>query len=68
MAMLVARNRLVDSGVILIVGSVLVWIGAELTRRIEWLLPYTGGAGVALVVAGAVFEWWRVGRRSAPQK
>jgi hypothetical protein len=66
--MLVARNRLVDSGVILIVASVLVWMGAELTRRIEWLLPYTGGAGVALVVAGAVFEWWRAGHRSAPQK
>lgn len=66
--MLVARNRLIDSGVILIVASVLVWIGAELTRRIEWLLPYTGGAGVALVVAGTVFEWWRVGRRSAPLK
>jgi hypothetical protein len=67
-AMLVARNRLIDSGVILIVASVLVWIGAELTRRVEWLLPYIGGAGIALVVVGALFEWWRVGRRVLPQK
>lgn len=52
-------NRLIYFGTLIIAASVLVWVGAELTRRIEWLLPYTAGAGIVLLVAGVLFELYR---------
>jgi NADH:ubiquinone oxidoreductase subunit 6 (subunit J) len=51
-------NRLLYVGTMLIVAAASVWLGAELTRRIEWAVPYVGGAGVFLVVAGMVREVW----------
>jgi hypothetical protein len=44
---------------VLLVVTVLLWIGAQLTRRIEWLLPYAAGLGVALIVGGFIHEWWK---------
>ena len=44
---------------VVLVATVLLWIGAELTRRIEWLLPYSGGLGVLMVVGGFIYELWK---------
>ena len=52
-------NRLMYLGVVLIVAAASVWLGAELTRRIEWTVPYVGGAGILLVVLGVVREFWK---------
>jgi hypothetical protein len=58
------NNRVIYAGVVVLVVTVLVWIGAELTRRVEWMLPYAGGIGVFLVVAGAIYEIWSRRRRT----
>jgi len=58
------NNRVIYFGVVLVVVTVLLWIGAELTRRIEWILPYVGAVGVILIVTGAIYESYK-GRKSA---
>jgi hypothetical protein len=50
------KNKVIYAGVMVIVATALVWVGAELTKRIEWLLPYTLGIGVVLLVAGVAVE------------
>lgn len=52
-------NRLMYLGTLVTVASALVWLGAELTRRIEWILPYTAGAGILLLVVGSILEFYR---------
>lgn len=59
------ENRLMYLGIVLIVAAVSVWLGAELTRRIEWTVPYVGGAGIVLVVLAVVLEFWKAKRPSA---
>lgn len=61
------ENRLMYLGIVLIVAAVSVWLGAELSRRIEWTVPYLGGAGVVLVVLGVILEFWRARRPDARQ-
>ena len=53
------ENRLMYLGIVLIVAAVSLWLGAELTRRIEWTVPYVGGAGIVLVVLGFGLEFWK---------
>jgi len=53
------ENRLLYLGIVLIVAAASLWLGAELTRRIEWTVPYLGGAGIALVVLGVGLEFWK---------
>lgn len=50
------KNRIIYAGVVIIVASVLLWIGAELAKRVAWLLPWLGGAGVLLLVVGVALE------------
>jgi len=52
-------NRLMYFGILLVVAAASLWLGAELTRRIEWTVPYVGGAGVVLIVLGVVLEFWK---------
>ena len=52
-------SRLMYVGIVLIVAAASVWLGAELTRRIEWAVPYVGGAGVLLVILGVAREIWK---------
>ena len=52
------KNRLMYIGIVLIVAGASLWVGAELTRRIEWMVPYIGVAGILLVVLGVVLELW----------
>ena len=53
------KNRIIYFGVLLLVITVLLWIGAEFTRRVESLFPYAAGLAVALILAGAIQEVWR---------
>lgn len=46
------KNRIMYAGVVVIVATVLVWLGAELTKRMERLLPYTAILGAILLVFG----------------
>jgi hypothetical protein len=50
------QNKIIYAGVVVIVATVLLWLGAELTKRIEWLLPWLGGAGVVLLLVGVALE------------
>ena len=53
------QNPFFRVGVLIVVASALLWLGAELSRRIEWILPYTAGFGLALVLVG----WYVEARR-----
>lgn len=41
------------------VTTVLLWVGAELTKRIGWVLPYAAAVGVLMVIAGFTHELWK---------
>jgi hypothetical protein len=60
------KNRWIYWGVVVLVATALLWIGAELTKRIEWILPYTAGVAVLMIVGGFVYEWWRSGQMGPP--
>lgn len=62
------KNRIIYSGVVVIVATALIWLGAELTKRIEWLLPYTAIAGAILLVTGVAQELARKRQASAGPK
>jgi hypothetical protein len=49
-------NKLIYFGVIVIAASVLLWLGAELAKRVEWILPYTAGVGLLLMIVGMFIE------------
>jgi hypothetical protein len=53
------KNRIIYVGVVLLVATALLWIGAELTRRIEVAFPYLAGLAAALILFGAIQEIWR---------
>ena len=53
------HNRVIYYGFLVVLATLLIWAGTELTRRIEWFLPYAGGIGLAMVLGGAIYEWWR---------
>jgi hypothetical protein len=53
------NNRVIYWGIVVLVATVLLWIGAELTKRIEWLLPYAAGVGVLMTVGGFIYEVWK---------
>ncbi|MCG3146789.1 MAG: hypothetical protein PCFJNLEI_00223 [Verrucomicrobiae bacterium] len=50
------KNRLLYAGIVVLVATALVWVGAELAKRIEWLLPYTAVIGIVLLVIGVAQE------------
>ncbi|MBX3146832.1 MAG: hypothetical protein KF785_08665 [Gemmatimonadales bacterium] len=57
------KNRVIYLGLVLVVATALVWLGAEFTRRVEPLLPYTIVVGIALLVIGAGTEVYRKFRK-----
>ena len=57
---LLPENRLLYLGIVAIVASTSLWLGAELTRRIVGLVPYLGWLGALLIVAGVALEFWKV--------
>lgn len=62
------NNRVIYWGVVILVATALLWIGAELTKRIAWILPYTAGLSILMIVGGFIHEWWRSGRLGPPQR
>jgi hypothetical protein len=52
----VPTNPFIYYGVVVITASACIWIGAELTRRIEWIVPWTGGFGLFLILIGIAEE------------
>lgn len=62
------ENRVMYLGIVLIVAAVSLWLGAELTKRIEWTVPYVGGAGVVLVVLAWRSNSRRRGSPSTPPR
>jgi len=53
------NNQVIYWGIVVLVATVLLWIGAELTKRIERALPYAGGIGVVMAVGGFIYEFWK---------
>jgi hypothetical protein len=49
-------NRIIYFGVLIIAASALLWLGAWLAMRIAWILPYTGIAGILMVIIGLFVE------------
>lgn len=60
------NNRIIYWGIVVLVATVLLWIGAELTKRIEGALPYAGGVGVFMIVGGFVYELWKARSAKKP--
>jgi len=50
------KNVMLYLGTLIVAASALLWLGAKLTQMVEWILPYTAGAGVLLLIIGLVFE------------
>ncbi|HRK20860.1 MAG TPA: hypothetical protein PLX06_03590 [Fimbriimonadaceae bacterium] len=49
-------NKIIYFGVIIIAASALLWLGAQIAKQAEWLLPYTGILGILLIVVGLAME------------
>jgi hypothetical protein len=50
------QNGLIYWGVVVLMASLLLWLGVQLARRIEWFLPYAGGLGLSLIAGGYFLE------------
>lgn len=53
------KNRVIYWGIVILVATVLLWLGAQLTKRIEWLLPYAGAVGITMIAGGFIYELWK---------
>lgn len=49
-------NKIIYVGLLVIAASALLWVGAWLAKQVDWLLPYTGIAGILLVIVGMFTE------------
>jgi hypothetical protein len=50
------KNKVIYTGILVIVASALLYIAAEFTALVKPILPWTGGAGVLTLVAGVFME------------
>ncbi len=50
------KSKVIYTGLILILASALLWVGAWLTKQIEFILPYTGILGILVCILGVVIE------------
>ncbi len=50
------KNKLIYYGLLVILGTAACWLGLWLTTRVEFILPYTLGAGILMVIGGAFLE------------
>jgi hypothetical protein len=60
---LMPTNPFTYLGVSIVAVSASIWIGAELTRRVEWLVPWIGALGAFFIFIGLAQEA-RTRRRS----
>ncbi len=59
------RNKVMYVGVLVLTASVLLYLGAVLLRNIEWILPWSAGVGVALIIVGLGMELRRKSQAKA---
>lgn len=50
------KNKVIYIGILVIVASALLYIAAEFTALVKPILPWTGGAGVLILLAGVFME------------
>jgi len=50
------KNSVMYLGVLIVAASALLWLGAQITKRIEWALPWAGGIGIVLIIVGVFME------------
>lgn len=50
------RNRVLYLGVLVVAASALLYLGGVLIKLIEWILPWSAGVGVALILIGLWME------------
>jgi hypothetical protein len=53
---LMPKNSIMYLGVLVVAASALLWLGAQVAKVIEWALPWAGGIGVILIIAGVFME------------
>jgi hypothetical protein len=59
------KNQLIYYGLILLIGTLGLWIGIELARRILWLLPYLAIVAVIMIAIGLFYESQRRAKGAA---
>lgn len=59
------KNQLIYYGLILLIGTLGLWIGIELARRILWLLPYLAGVAIIMIAIGLFYEAQRRAKGAA---
>lgn len=50
------RNPFIYYGLLVIVAAAAIYVGAWLTRQIEFVVPYAIAAGILLVIVGLIAE------------
>ena len=50
------HSGLIYWGVVVLMASLLLWLGVQLAKRIEWFLPYSAGLGLSLIAGGYLLE------------
>jgi small neutral amino acid transporter SnatA (MarC family) len=59
------QNGLIYWGIVVLMASLLLWLGVELAKRIEWFLPYSGGLALCMIAGGYLLEI-RKARKARP--
>jgi hypothetical protein len=61
------KNQLIYYGLILLIGTMGLWIGIELAVRVRWLLPYLAGVAIIMIAIGVFYEAQRRAKSSATE-
>jgi hypothetical protein len=59
------KNQLIYYGLILLIGTMGLWIGIELAVRVRWLLPYLAGVAIIMIAIGVFYEAQNRGKGAA---
>jgi hypothetical protein len=59
------KNQLIYYGLILLIGTMGLWIGIELAVRVRWLLPYLAGVAIIMIAIGVFYEAQNRGKGTA---
>ena len=61
------QNGLIYWGIVLLMASLMLWLGVQLAKRVEWFLPYSGGLGLSLIAGGYLLEIRKARKARASQ-
>jgi len=50
------KNKFIYVGVLIVAGTALLWLGAEILTKITYIFPWTLALGVLLIVGGVFLE------------